>query len=234
MKTVQDYIAKRQAEFSEHPFFTYLDNCANIEDFLAVSVDLAFWVMVFQDVLRLNESRVKDPYLRKLAKHHRIEDSGHDKWFLEDITNQSTHKDTMSCLFQKRNSSTRDAAYAIMSEVFNLHDERLRIVLLFTLESTGHIFFAKTAKYVDTKGYTDRLKYFSESHLEVEKAHAIFEEEMERKFTEIPLSLEDRSAAIALVDRVYEAFILMFDGLVTQLIEAKASKPENIYTVKAG
>lgn len=220
MKTIQAYIAEKQSQFAEHPFFTYLDKCATIEDFLLVASDLAFWVMTFQDILRLNEERVKEPYLRKLAKHHRIEDRGHEQWFLQDIASLQTQEKNscdISELFSKKNTSTRDAAYAIVSEVFHLYDERLRVIMLFTLESSGHIFFDRAAKFVDRNGYTNRLKYFSNNHLEVEMAHAIFEDEMERKFFSIELSAEKRSEAIALIDRVYDAFTLMFDGLVKQL-----------------
>jgi hypothetical protein len=223
MKIIQNHIATRQAEFSAHPFFANLDALNSVEEFLGVASDLAFWVMLFQDVLRINETRIKDSYLRKLAKHHRLEDSGHDKWFLEDVATQG-NKCGINDLFDKKNTITRDAAYSIMAEVYNLHDERLRIVLLFTLESSGHIFFTKAAKFVDNNGYSDRLKYFSNTHLEVEKAHAMFEEEMERGFYSISLSVEERSAAIALVDKVYEAFNLMFDGLVEKIVQQNSLK----------
>lgn len=238
MKTIQEHIAQKQAEFAKHPFFSYLENCASVEDFLQIAADLAFWVMVFQDVLRLNEERVKDPYFRKLARHHRIEDRGHEQWFLEDVASlRNKNRSTIRELFDKENTTTRDAAYAIVSEVFHIHDERLRVILLFTLESTGHIFFDRAAKFVDNNGYTERLKYFSNNHLEVEKAHAIFEEEMEKKFFSIVLSMEKRSEAKALVDRVYAAFTLMFDGLVKQLGEPKLTTSDIIsqeYIAKVG
>jgi hypothetical protein len=235
MKTIQSYIAEKQTQFALHPFFTHLEKCASIHDFLEVSADLAFWVMVFQDILRLNEERVKDPYLHKLAKHHRIEDRGHELWFLEDIENlRNKNKRDITGLFDKNNTSTRDAAYAILAEVFNLHDERLRVILLFTLESTGHIFFGKAADFVEKTGYTQRLKYFSNNHLEVEKAHAMFEESMEKEFFSIVLSVEKRAEALALVDSVYNAFSSMFDGLMKQINANKEQiKTVNISTANS-
>jgi hypothetical protein len=217
MKHVQDHIADKQSQFAEHQFFKSMGRCESVPQFLEIVSDLSFWVMSFQDILRLNEERVKDPYLRRLAKHHRIEDRGHELWFLEDVS--SLHQETkcdIRNLFHQKKTSIRDASYAIISEVFNTDDERLRIILLFTLESTGHIFFEKAAQFVQDNGYTDRLKYFSNHHLEVEKAHAIFEDAMEKEFLSMLLSAEKRSAALALIDRVYAAFTQMFDSLLEQ------------------
>jgi hypothetical protein len=54
MKVVLEYIARRQEVFANHPFFEDLKQDRPVEQILAFAPRLAFWVMTFQDVLRLN------------------------------------------------------------------------------------------------------------------------------------------------------------------------------------
>lgn len=221
MKTIQAYIDSKQQEFMNHPFFETLEKLNSLEEISYFVPELTFWAMTFQDVLRLNEERVSDPYLKKVARHHRLEDAGHEKWFLHDKKYMGTISDNKSCitddvawLYSKESQLTRDAAYAIVSEVYQAQDEILNIVLLLTLESSGHVFFEKVVKQVKQTGEDKNLQYFSSSHLEVEMAHALFEEEMEKKLfaREVPVNL--RRDALKMVDRCYDAFNKMFDGLI--------------------
>tara|TARA_Y100000588_G_C14037280_1_gene831311 strand:- start:220 stop:981 length:762 start_codon:yes stop_codon:yes gene_type:complete len=220
MKAIESYIESKQSEFMDHEFFAKLKELKSLEEISYFVPELTFWAMTFQDILRINEERVQDPLLKKIARHHRLEDSGHEKWFLHDkkyLNELATggDKDSVEWLYSKELQITRDAAYKILSEVYNLDDEILNIVLLLTLESSGHVFFEKVANQVKKVGGDEVLKYFSSSHLEVEMAHAIFEEEMERKLFERKLPVETRRKALKLVDRCYDAFFSMFDGLIT-------------------
>ncbi|RMX21030.1 hypothetical protein EAS68_04810 [Legionella jordanis] len=221
MKTIQSYIDSKQQEFMNHPFFNILNQLNSLEEISYFVPELTFWAMTFQDILRINEERVKDPYLKKVARHHRLEDAGHEKWFLHDKKYMGKFSDNSSCikedvawLYSKESQLTRDAAYAIVSEIYKADDEILNIVLLLTLESSGHVFFEKVAKQVRKTGEDKNLQYFSSSHLEVEMAHAIFETEMERRLSEWPVPVNVRREALKLVDRCYDAFNKMFDGLI--------------------
>ncbi len=219
MKNVQLYIETKQNEFSKHPFFHILQKLNSLEEINYFVPELTFWAMTFQDILRINEERVKDPYLKKVARHHRLEDAGHEKWFLSDkkYISQSDDRrdnDDIAWLYSKDSQLIRDAAYAIMSEIFKLEDESLNVVLLLTIESTGHVFFKNVVKQVKKTGEDKNLKYFSSSHLEVELAHSLFEEEMERKLFERKLPISQRRQAIKMIDRCYDAFNQMLDGLV--------------------
>jgi len=237
MKTIQAYIESKQAEFSEHPFFNVLSQLKNAEEIGYFIPELTFWAMTFQDILRINEERVHDPVLKKIARHHRLEDAGHEKWFLQDKQflgalshDTATKKEEIVWLYSNELQQTRDAAYGIMAEVFQANDEMLHIVLLLTLESSGHVFFKKVTDQVKQVGVDKQLKYFSSHHLEVEMAHAIFEEEMERKLFERKLPIKIRRDALKMVDRCYDAFNQMFDGLVsacnTRLEAAKQGAPQ--------
>ncbi len=221
MKTIQAYIDSKQQEFMNHPFFETLSTLNSLEEISYFVPELTFWAMTFQDILRVNEEKVKDPYLKKVARHHRLEDSGHEKWFLHDkkymsglCSDKSCDKDDVAWLFSKESQLTRDAAYAIMSEIYKTDNEILNIALLLTLESSGHVFFEKVVKQVKKAGEDKNLKYFSSSHLEVEMAHALFEEEMESKLFQTPVSISVRREALKMIDRCYDSFNKMFDGLI--------------------
>ncbi|KTD62817.1 hypothetical protein [Legionella shakespearei] len=221
MKTVQLYIDSKQNEFMNHPFFNLLEGLNTLEEISYFVPELTFWAMTFQDILRINEERVTDPYLKKVARHHRMEDAGHEKWFLSDKKymseisgDESCARDDVAWLYSKDSQLVRDAAYAIMSEIYKLDEEILNVALLLTLESSGHVFFEKVVQQVKKTGQDKNLKYFSSSHLEVEMAHALFEEEMERKIFERKLSISSRRKALQMIDRCYDAFNKMFDGLI--------------------
>jgi hypothetical protein len=213
MKAVEVYVAKRQAQFCEHPFFAEDRLGSNLKEAVSFAPDLTFWVMAFQDVLRLNASLTRDEKIRRIVRHHRAEDAGHERWFLDDLAAMQVPAPDVRWLFGERHRPTRDAAYALMSEVYRASDDRLRLVLVKTLESAGHVFFGRVAAAVDRAGWTKALKYFSFSHLEVEKNHQVFEDEIAATVSGIRLPAKLRAEAKELVDRCYAAFGSMFDAI---------------------
>ncbi|MFT4059462.1 MAG: hypothetical protein QM652_07930 [Legionella sp.] len=221
MQVIQDYINTKQQEFRNHPFFTILEQLDSLEEISYFVPELTFWAMTFQDILRINEERVTDPYLKKIARHHRLEDAGHDKWFLHDkkymgtiSVDKSCDNNDVSWLYSKETQLTRDAAYALVAEVYKSNNEHINIALLLTLESSGHVFFEKVARQVQKTGEDKNLKYFSNAHLEVEKAHAMFEKEMERVLFARQIPQNVKRDALKMIDHCYEAFNKMFDGLI--------------------
>lgn len=217
MKTVQAYIDGKQKEFANHPFFDVLSRMKSLKEFDYFVPELTFWVMSFQDVLRLNEERITDPKLKVIARHHRMEDAGHELWFLHDRSylshNESTDVD-IRWLFGKDTRPMRDPAYALLAEIYKSESEWLNIALLFVVESSGHVFFEKVADQVDKTGEEHKLKYFCRSHLDVELSHGLFEVDEEHTLYAAPLPEKIRHDAIQLVDRCYDDFNKMFDGLV--------------------
>jgi hypothetical protein len=212
MKTVQAYIADKQMSFSLHPFFAHLQRNDSLREVLPFISNMSFWAMSFQDVLRINESKVQDPQMRKIARHHRAEDSGHDKWFLNDVLKIEGSNPDVRALFSSQHAATRDATYALMAEVFQARTDAERILLLLALESTGHIFFEAIASYFERMGVQQSLQYFARHHIEVEKSHEVFEQQMNAYLATVELSEAERASACALVDRIYAAFIAMFDN----------------------
>jgi hypothetical protein len=229
MKLVEAHVAKKQAEFSNHAFFSEQRLGSGLWGALSFAPDLTFWVMAFQDILRLNATLTRDPQMRKIVRHHRAEDAGHDRWFLDDLAAMQIPAPDVRWLFGERHSPTRDAAYALVSEVYRATDDRLRLVLVKTLESAGHVFFGRVAAFVERVGLSKVLKYFSFSHLEVEKNHQVFEDEMARIVSGIRLPAKLRTEAKQLVDRCYIAFGAMFDAMC----EAEAHRAAGLTALTA-
>jgi hypothetical protein len=226
MRDVLDHIEAKQAKFAKHPFFTELKMDRPVEQIASFAPRLAFWVMTFQDILRLNEQMVQDPALKRIARHHRDEDLGHERWFLEDIAKLTGGPLTISALYGRASASTRDAAYQLITEVYRATDDRLRIILVLVLESTGHVFFGRTAVLANAMVHSpQKLKYFSDFHLHIEQAHEVFESQMEGQLMNIPMPPNIAAEAMALVDRAYAAFDSMFHGLREELAPRR-EKPE--------
>jgi hypothetical protein len=229
MKQVEIHVAKKQTEFAKHPFFSGERLALGLPALMSIAPDLTFWVMAFQDIVRLNATLTRDPGVRRIVRHHRAEDAGHERWFLDDLSTMQLPAPDVRWLFGRRHTPTRDAAYALMSEVYRITDDRLRLVLVKTLESAGHVFFGSVAPVVERAGWSKALKYFSFSHLEVEKGHEVFEQEIAHTVSSMRLQLAMRAEAKQLVDRCYAAFAAMFDALcateVHELAEAADQSP---------
>lgn len=215
MESVFQKLKSKQQELAQHPFFRKLDNGPADGNELSFVPYLTFWVMSFQDVLRLNDAKVTDPFLKRLSKHHKSEDSGHDRWFLSDLKLIGTDgvPDTAE-LFGRSHQSTRDATYSLMSEVFLAQSDLERIVLLLALEHSGHIFFESTAAYIERAGVGHLLKYFSRYHIDIEKKHEMFEDQLLAQLRQLEVSSETLDRSLSLVDRCFQAFSSLFDGLV--------------------
>ncbi len=174
---------------------------------------LTFFVMAFQDILRLNEARVKDPVLHDIARQHLLEDRGHDDWFLHDLVEIEGHLPDVRDLFSPTFATTRDAAYALLSEVIRTEDDRARVALLLVLESTGHVFFERVVAWLDRIGVARDLRYFARGHLDVDLGHELFEQRMNATLDAIELTDEERRTVIAAVDRCFDPITAMLDAL---------------------
>ncbi|MCE9670795.1 hypothetical protein LY474_23595 [Myxococcus stipitatus] len=224
MKAVLQHIAVCEERFASHPFFSDLRQDRPLEQVMAFAPRLAFWVMTFQDVLRLNAHFVQDAHLKALATRHHAEEGGHDQWFEDDIAALTGGSLSIGTMYGKAHAKTRDAAYAIISEVHRPLDDRLRIVLLWALESTSHVFFSRTAILTAARGADERLKYFSDHHMRAEAQHAMFEQQLAEELEAMELGPDLRAEALAVVERIYAAFDTMFDGLRIHLEHERADE----------
>lgn len=236
MEEIQAYIDKQRDKYAEHVFFSKIHQFSNTKSLIGFLRMIAFWPMVFQDLLRLNVTRIKDPYLLRIAKHHRIEDADHDDWYVFDLDYCYGEKQSSSeffrWIFNKKFTAVRDMSYALISEVFRADEDYLNIVLLLALEPTGHVFFENITKVTIKLGCDNDLKYFATKHLDVEHDHAIFEQKLKSDLFSNTLNPTQRAKAEALVDRVYTAVNAMFDALIPYL-DAEINNHDRIHESSA-
>ena len=213
MKSIQQYLLTKQAEFSQHAFFERLGRRAPLREVLPFAKAMTFWIMSFQDILRLNAARVSDGMLKTIAEGHKREDAGHDLWFLSDLLHLEGELPDVSFLFSTSHAGMRDASYALVSEVFQARSDVERIALVLALESTGHIFFERISSYLEGSEFPlyEKFRYFARKHLNVELDHEVFEEEKEQYLENLQMTEAEEHSCRELVDRAYVAFTAMFD-----------------------
>jgi hypothetical protein len=227
MRQVRAYIQERQSRFGEIKFFEELERYEatdGVEGALAFVRGLSFFIMAFQDILRLNETRVQDRELKIIARHHRMEDKGHDLWFLDDMLKIDGNLPDVGEIFSSAHTVTRDTAYTLVGEVFRATDDRTNIALLLVLESTGHVFFTRVVDFLERIGYDKQLTYFARAHLEVELGHALFEERMDAVIDSIEMNAEDRAMILRAVDNSFDAMSRMLEELTGQ-VRSRSTMP---------
>jgi hypothetical protein len=212
MQRIRDLIEEKKQEFSHHGFFGFFAGDEPLPGLLPFADALGFWPMVFQDVLRLNAQRVRDPDLKLVARHHLVEDAGHEQWYLHDLARLGVPMPGLASIFG-RNRVVRDASYALIAEVFRLKHDESRLALLLALEATGHVFFERMAEYLKRTGVAEGLRYFSDHHLNVERAHDLFTTRADQVLSAISLSDEAFCESRDTVTLAFGSFRAMFDAL---------------------
>jgi hypothetical protein len=219
MKQVRQHIKDRQSRFGEIKFFDALEQYEATSTVGALSFirGLTFFVMAFQDILRLNEEQVKDRELHIIARHHRLEDKGHDVWFLHDLQEVDGNLPDVGEIFSSAHTVTRDTAYRLIGEVFKATDDRTNIALLLVLESTGHVFFNRVVEFLERIEDTRNLYYFARGHLDIELGHELFEKRMDAVIDAIDLTDAERATVLKAVDNSFDAMTGMLENLTEQV-----------------
>jgi hypothetical protein len=217
MRTLKSVIASHQRDLRKHRIFSLIEACETPGPLAEMARGLAWWPMVFQDVLRLNVERVKGSEFERFAEYHREEDAGHDRWYLEDLRTFSVMPPGFDELFCDDFKPIRDACYALLAEVHREQSGQERIAFVLALESTGHIFFEQISAAVERICPELPLRYFAHTHLNVEKSHDLFTETTDADLDKIALTDLQRHAAERMVARVYDAFADVFSYLADRM-----------------
>lgn len=216
MRTVQHHIDTLAVRIGTHPFFTEMTSRPSLRDALAFAPVLAPWVLGFQDCIRINAKLARDGEIQNQLQQHVSEDSGHELWFLEDLARifgEGVH--SISWLYGREPLVTREATLAITAELFQIRDDRLRLVYVATLESTSHTFIERAHHIIQASGSGEakQLKYFGRTHEEAEGGHEMFEDGEQVESLQLMSLPEDvRSEGIAMVDRIFAQFERMADA----------------------
>lgn len=217
MQRVHQHIAARRAEFGAHPFLRTLATTPPLSRVVPFVPHVTFFILAFQDVMRTIADQASDPLLRDLLRRHSEEEVGHDRWFLHDVARLAGAVPDSTTLFGPQHALVRKAAYALVAEALGARDDVERLCLLLTMESTGEVSFGTVEAYLQRVGAAEGLLFFAGHHLQAEKDHSVFEEEMAKIIATIELDEEAYARACGVVDRGYAAFDVLLAGLASAL-----------------
>ncbi len=198
-------VERERQDLSRHELFRRLREEASLEDVRSIAPRVAFFVMAFQDVLRLVTEKTSDPVLRQLARAHQLEDAGHDHWYLRDLEILELSTDVAS-LFSRDARAIRDVSYHQIAEAIAAESDVSRFAVVLCLEAAGVEFFSAMVDGLDRLGRAQGLLYFSKRHQDVEASHEIFED---RRQAEIDALLVPSTAAPEVVRAVVRTFDTM-------------------------
>jgi len=202
MTDVRAAIEVRRTRLAAEPFLRSLDASSSIDDLRAFVPHLYFYVFAFQDMLRLAHARVTDPKLREIARRHREEDAGHERWFAFDMAELGTTRDVV-WVFSAEHELTRDVSYELVAELLRATDDRVRVAFPLVLEALGSVYFPRVVRLLERAGTGEKLRYFARSHQEVEENHDVFSAEGEQALNGIAFDEAVFADAMAMVDRCF-------------------------------
>lgn len=203
MLAVRERISSNRKVLSKHSFIRRLESAGSYDAIRSVARQLTFFVLAFQDMLRLARMHAGEGPLAELARAHEAEDRGHEQWFLSDLEVLDLDLD-LRWVFSSAHATTRDVSYAIMSDVLRATDDRSRLAVLLSLEAAGAEFFGRVISYLERLGRSENLQYFARPHQHVEENHSVFEENEQRKLWSTPLPEHVYDEVLRAVDHTFE------------------------------
>jgi len=209
---MQRILATWQSQLVEHSFMKLLDREATFEQVLRVAPRVAFFVMCFQDVLRLVYERTSDPALKALACTHEREDRGHDLWYLQDLDQLGVHCDVRD-LFARDTRPIRDIAFRQIADALDTRDDRARLGIVLSLEAAGSVFFGRMIACLERLDKGQGLLYFARKHQKVESEHNIFESGPDNILESIAIPGAVVPEFMQVVERTFATMLALADDL---------------------
>jgi hypothetical protein len=223
MQRVRQHIVTRAAEFGVHPFMRTLAATPPLSRVVPFVPLASFFILGFQDLVRMMGERASDPRLRELLRQHCEEEAGHDQWFLSDVVRLAGAQPGIATLFGPQHARMREATYALAAEALGARDDVERLCLLLAMEGIGEVTFGALEPYFTRVGAADGLLFFAGRHVQAEKEHTVFEDEMAKSFAAIALDSEAYARACGVVDRTHAAFNMMLDRLARAMTDGPAA-----------
>jgi len=220
MRYVQSVIAERQRALSDLGLLQALDGQGSLENVRRIAPRMAFFVMCFQDVLRLAYAKSTDPQIAALARAHALEDKGHDQWYLADIQRLGAEC-SVHQLFSEEQALTRDVAYGQIADVISAKHDCTRLAVALSLEAIGAVYFESTIRFLERIGKADGLEYFARRHQKIEQAHGVFEDSAQRELEAIPVPDDSMPEVLAAVNRTFAGMTLLAGDLERSFRHAK-------------
>lgn len=202
---VEAVIAERRKQLANTPFFRALNGASTVEEVRAFAGHLTFYVLAFQDMLRLVDVLVKEPQIHEIVHRHWREDKGHEQWFLHDVAVLQCEP-SLAWVFGPEHELPRDVSYQFIAEVIRAEDDRERLVMPLVLEAGGAEFFGRVIAALVRAGFDGPLRYFARHHQQIEADHDIFTSISHSEMAAIPFDFVTYERTLGMVHRSFDAF----------------------------
>jgi hypothetical protein len=212
MKHVQEFIDQRRFQFANHGFLKALEGPGTIEQVKRFAPRVAFFVLCFQDVLRLVHSRSTDPRIKEMANTHAREDLGHDAWYLADLELLGIEL-KVSWLFSRDHQLARDVAYGQVAQVLTAAHDQTRLAVALSLEAIGAECFGRAIGLLERIGEPTGFQYFARRHQQIEQQHQVFEDDSQHELAQVSIPHESVNEIVAAVESVFQGM----DALLSDL-----------------
>lgn len=216
MFALKKSIARRKNELRTHSIFAVAQASQSAEFLVNTARALVWWPFVFQDVLRLTAEHTRGSGFEHFVDYHRDEDSGHERWFLDDLRTLGVGLPSLQESFGAEFEGLRDACYALLSEVQRCESGAQHVAFLLMLQATGQVFFEELSVAMAPVCVEQPLHYFVRSHSSVEKDYSLFGESIDSDLDQIVLSGAERAKCEEIVQRVDEIFVGIFSYLAAR------------------
>jgi hypothetical protein len=218
VKPILDEIAARQHELSSHPLIRTLDGMPSLASIRNTMPRLTFFILTFQDILRVVHQRASTERMRALTRAHWEEDRGHERWFLADLA-RIGFQPSLAFVFSEDHEVTREVSFALMGHLLQLRSEEARLALTLALEAAGAEFFGRFSRLLERHGVRHEFEFFGETHEAAEAAHEIHEGRALEELAVLPVSPLDMQEANAAVRHTFTVMTRLADDLAASLAE---------------
>lgn len=227
VQPILDVIQRRRSAFEQHPFIRFLrDEGLPAQQRLAYAPYASHFVLTFADFNRefLREDE-PDTSRQEMVNRHADEDATHYAWFLHDLdvlgfNPECRFTDALSFLWNDLGKHARAMGHFVIAATRDT-SAPMRLVIIEALEAQGNVWLTATVQAASSHPDRDKLRYFSQSHLDRETGHAIGSDVDEIHSTVLPTEL--RARAETLVHGIFDHTEAFCDEILRRTQDASKS-----------
>lgn len=198
------------------------DTNTPVEDRMKFIPSMLFFVMGFKDILESLEDKNSTDPIQKKVNIHCLEDEGHWRWYLNDLTTLGFENSYLEKPKAKMFETLWSDNYKAMREMIyqTIHYCKLsknipgvKLVIVEVLEAAFAAFLLNMHKLIKEAGLFGELQYFGKRHQDQEDNHSIgsWLEDTDQKATlETDIPQEHLAFAHEAVNNLFDHFDVMF------------------------
>jgi hypothetical protein len=214
MKEILALIESKKRDFSQLPFFEYLqDRSIAPKQRLAFAPCAAPFIMSFGELNRLvfRDEPTNDP-IQTIINKHTYEDDHHWLWFLEDLEKLKLNPSepftkTLELLWSKETSASRRVAYELYHHTVDAEAIQ-KLIAIECVEATGNTFLASSSKLIrELQNFPEQeYRFFGAGHLIVDTGHTYCSPEAKQLIEIINLTEASKKESIKLIEHIFAVF----------------------------